>query len=95
MPLVNVRELSRRTGVVIANVRRTGRPALVTRSGRPVAAVVPVDSAALEDWILANAPEFVGSLAAAERDLKGGRTTSIAELLGGTKSRRKRAARSP
>ncbi len=93
MPLVNVRELSRHTGAVISNVGRTGRPALITRSGSPVAAVVPVDAAALEDWILANAPEFVSSMAAAERDLKAGRTVSIAELLAGAKRRRKPTAR--
>ncbi len=93
MPLVNVRELSRRTGVVISTVQRTKRPMLVTRAGRPVAAVVPVDPSALEDWILAHAPEFVSSMAEAERDLKRGRTVSIAELMAGTKGGRKRAAR--
>ncbi len=93
MPSVNVRELSRRTSVVISNVRRSGRPALITRAGSPVAAVVPVDAGALEDWILANAPEFVGSRAAAERDLKAGRTVSVAEFMARMKVRRKRTAR--
>lgn len=93
MPVVNIRELSRRTGVVISTVRRTRRPTLVTRAGRPVAAVVPVDTSELEDWILANAAEFVSSMAAAERDLKRGGTVSIAELMAGTKSGRKRVAR--
>jgi prevent-host-death family protein len=91
MPVVNVRELSRRTGVVISTVRRTKRPTLVTLAGRPVAAVVPVDTAALEDWILAHAPEFVSSMATAEDDLKQGRTVSIAELLAETTAGRKRA----
>ncbi len=93
MPVVNVRELSRRTGVVISTVRRTKRPTLITRAGRPVAAVVPVDTSELEDWILAHAPEFVSSMAEAERDLKRGRTVSIAALMAGAKRGRKPAAR--
>jgi len=93
MPIVNVRELSRRTGVVISSVTRTKRPTLVTRSGRPVAAIVPVDASQLEDWILANAPEFVSSMADAERDLRAGRAIPIEELLGVSRSRRKRVAK--
>src|SRR6266542_3077568 len=59
MAAVNVRGLARNTSKVIDDVERRKRPAIITRGGRPVAAVVPIDSEALEDWILANAPEFV------------------------------------
>lgn len=92
MPVVNVRELSRKTGEVISRVSRTKRPTLVTRAGRPVAAVVPVDADAIEDWILANAPEFVASMAEADKDLAADRTVTLDELLGATSPRRRRAA---
>lgn len=93
MPVVNIRELSRRTGAVVSAVSRTKRPALVTRSGRPVAAVVPIDKSQLEDWILANAPEFVASMAEAERDVRAGRTVTLAELLHEARPRSKRSAK--
>jgi antitoxin (DNA-binding transcriptional repressor) of toxin-antitoxin stability system len=46
---VTVRELARNTAAVIREVESSGRPALVTRYGRPVA----VDQAALDEWLLA------------------------------------------
>jgi len=55
---ITVRELARNTAAVIQEVESSGRPALVTRNGRPVAALVAVDQAALEDWLLARAPGF-------------------------------------
>jgi prevent-host-death family protein len=69
---VTVGELAERTSDVIDEVARSGRPAVVTRDGRPVAAVVPIDEGALEDWVLANAPEFVTSMAAADAELAAG-----------------------
>lgn len=62
MSTVSIRELSRNASSVVDDVARTGRPALVTKRGAPIAAVVPVDPAELEDFILANAPEYVQSL---------------------------------
>ena len=38
---------------MVDEVERSGRPALVTRNGRPVAALVRIDEASLEDWMLA------------------------------------------
>lgn len=81
MPIVNVRELSRRTSRVIGAVVRTGRPAVVTRGGRPIAVVSALDSDDLEDWVLAHAPEFVRGMREADRDLAAGRTVSLADYL--------------
>lgn len=81
MSSVTLRELSRSTGRVLAEVSRTRRPALVTNRGKLVAAVVPVDDEAVADWVLANAPEFVGSMRAAEEDLGAGRTLTLAEAF--------------
>jgi antitoxin (DNA-binding transcriptional repressor) of toxin-antitoxin stability system len=59
MSTVNVRELARDTSKVIDRISRRREPALVTRDGLPVAAIVPIDADALDAWILANAPESV------------------------------------
>ncbi len=74
MATVNVRELARNTSKVIDDATKRRKPTIVTRAGKPVAAVFPIDSDVVEDWILANTPEFVKSLKLADEDLKNGRT---------------------
>jgi prevent-host-death family protein len=71
VPTVTVRELARNTAAVIQDVESSGRPALVTRNGRPVAALVAVDQAALEEWLLSRAPEFGTIVAGTDADPKG------------------------
>ena len=61
MPTVTVRELARNTAAVIQQVEETRRPALITRNGRPAAALIPVDEATLEEWLLAQAAHLRGS----------------------------------
>jgi len=87
MAAVNVRELARNTSKVIDDVERRKRPAIITRGGRPVAAVVPIDSEALEDWILANAPEFVEGMRKADEELRRGETISMDEYFAARKRR--------
>jgi prevent-host-death family protein len=81
MSVVGIRELSRQTSKVVDQVQTSGRPAVVTRNGRLVAALVPIAEDELEDWVLANAPEFIDSVRDADTDLAAGRTTSLDALL--------------
>jgi prevent-host-death family protein len=74
MAMVTLRELARNTASVIQGVQSSGRPALVTRNGRPVAALLPIDEAALEDWLLGKAPAATRVAAEADPDLAAGRT---------------------
>lgn len=95
---VSIRELQRDTSGVVRRVTRTGRPALVTKRGEPVAAVIPVDPDLLEDFILANAPSFVRGMARADRELVEGRTRPLTEVLSeirGAPARSTRAASGP
>jgi len=78
LSIVNVKELGRSASAVVAAVVDTRRPAVITRSGHPVAVLVPLDAAstasALEDWALAHLPEFVRGRTAADRESAAGRT---------------------
>jgi len=76
---IGVRDLARRASSIISDIEQTKEPALITRRGRPVAYVLPVDSAQFEDFVLANAPEFVEGMAAADAELAAGETTSLAD----------------
>jgi antitoxin (DNA-binding transcriptional repressor) of toxin-antitoxin stability system len=62
---------------VIQDVQASGRPALVTRNGKPVAALVPIDATALEEWLLGRAAAFTRAAAEEDPDLAAGRTDSI------------------
>lgn len=77
MPIVNMRELARSTSKVVGRVSRSKKPTFVTRSGHPVAVLMPIDEVALEDWVLANAPEFVDSMREGDLDAKHGRTVTL------------------
>ena len=81
MATVSIRDLSRNASSVVDDVARTGRPALVTKHGAPIAAVVPIDSAELEDLVLAKAAEYLDDLTAADEDLATGRTQSAADVF--------------
>jgi len=81
MATVGIRELSRNTSKLINEVHATGKPVVVTRDGRPVAAIYSVDEDALEDFVLANAPEFVASMQQADDDLRLGRTRPAVDVF--------------
>ena len=98
MPVVNMRELARSTSKVIGHVARSKKPTFVTRSGHPVAVLMPIDELALEDWVLANAPEFVDSMREGELDAKHGRTVTLEDYFAkrfGSSGAKPRSARAP
>ena len=85
MSVVNVKELGRSASAVVAGVVNTRRPAVITRSGHPVAVLVALDAAttdsALEDWALAQLPEFIRGRAVADKESAGGRTVEAGSFF--------------
>jgi len=77
MSTIGVRDLARHANSIISDLQHTREPALITRRGRPVAYMLPVDFEQF-DFVLAHAPEFVEGMAAAA-ELAAGETTSLAE----------------
>ncbi|MGI8805944.1 MAG: type II toxin-antitoxin system Phd/YefM family antitoxin [Thermoleophilaceae bacterium] len=78
MGTVGIRDLARRASSIIEDLTESREPTLITRHGRPVAYMLPVDEREFEDFVLANAPEFVEGLAEADAELRAGATTSLA-----------------
>lgn len=81
MASVGIRELQRDTSGIVGRVAETRRPAFITNRGEVVAVVLPVDPEALEDFVLAGAPEFVHSMEEADLDLIEGTTRSADEVF--------------
>ena len=81
MSTVSLRDLARHTGSVIDEVVQSGKPALVTKRGRPVAVVINVEDEAFEDYILAHAPEFVEGRREADEELARGETKSLSSYI--------------
>ncbi len=80
MSTIGVRELARHASSIINDIERKKEPALITRRGRPVAYMLPVDSEEFEDFVLAHAPQFVEGMAAADTELATGSTVSLASV---------------
>ena len=81
MPVVGIRQLARNASAIIRDVSETRRPTVVTDRGKPVGVIYPFDEEDLEDYVLANAPEYVARREQADRDIAEGRTFSLEEVL--------------
>ena len=82
MPTIGIRELSNNTSSVVEEVSRSGRPMLVTKNGKPVAALVAVDEEALLDYVLATSPDYVRSINLAQSEIaQGDRGRDLEEVL--------------
>lgn len=81
MPTVSIRDLARRSSRVVDDVSSSGRPAIITRRGKPVAALIAIDPDELEAFVLANAPEYARSMRDADADLAKGRTRTLADVI--------------
>jgi prevent-host-death family protein len=72
METVGVRDLANRASAVLDQLEQGGQPVIVTRRGRPIAVLSPIDAEEFYDYVLAHSPEFVaGRKAAEERFARG------------------------
>jgi prevent-host-death family protein len=88
--VITSRDLARRTRDVLDEVEKTGSPAIVTRSGRPAVAVIPLDVGALEDFVLSTSIRYLADMREADLDLAAGRTVSLDDLMGNPPLKRQR-----
>jgi prevent-host-death family protein len=81
VPVISSRDLARRTRDVLDEVEKTKTPAIVTRSGRPAVAVIPLDEGALEDYVLSTSIRYLTDMRDADRDLAVGATVSLDDVM--------------
>src|SRR5436189_5380667 len=81
MSVIAMRDLTRKTRQVVEEVRRTGKPAIVTQYGRPTVALISVPGdGELEDLVLAHAPRFLRAMQEADADAAQGRARPLAQV---------------
>lgn len=81
MAVATVRALLREAATIFEGIERTREPVLITRNGRPIAALVPVDPDQAESMVLSSMPEFIASRRDAESASAEGRTTPLETVL--------------
>lgn len=81
MALVSIRELLRDPKRVFETLETEGAPALVTRRGQVVAALVPVDPSEVNAYVAAALPELIQSRRDAENARAEGRTRPLDDVL--------------
>jgi prevent-host-death family protein len=57
--IIGIRDLVRKTTDILGRVEAGNEPFLITRHGKPVAALVPVDPSQAERYVLASSPDFL------------------------------------
>ncbi len=82
MSTIGVRDLAKRASAIINDIEQSKEPALVTRRGRPVVYMLPVDSEEFEDFALSQAPQFVAGMKMADAELAAGETVALASVRG-------------
>jgi len=78
---VGIRDLGRNPSEVIARVVKSHGSVIITSRGRPVAVLVPVDEAEVEDFILTHAEQYVRARRLTDAGLPLGRTHALSDVL--------------
>lgn len=81
MPVVGLRQLSRETREVIDQLEQDGEPVVLTRHGKPVAALVTVPEDRAAAFALASLPEQVAHRDKAAKEIAAGEGRPAGELL--------------
>jgi prevent-host-death family protein len=93
--MTGIREFARNVSRYVERVETTGRPLVLTRHGKPVAALIAVEAGDLEDFILAHAPDLAASLRGANRELAAGESQPLEQTLAELEAEDTKSTRNP
>lgn len=91
MATIGVKELKAKASEIVERTA-SGESFIITKRGRPVAAVVPIDADDVEDQILSRSKKIARDLAAADRALALGKAKPADEVFARLRTRKRRPA---
>jgi prevent-host-death family protein len=86
MKFVTIRELKINGSKVIRDVE--GEDAIITKRGKPVAVLVPIDEDSLEEFVIAHNPKLLREMAASYAEYKEKGGTDLETMIKKLKRRR-------
>jgi prevent-host-death family protein len=89
MTTVGVKDLKAKASEIV-EWATSGESFIITRRGRPVAAVVPIDTDEYEDYILSSSKQIARDLADADRSLAAGKARPADEVFARLRARKRR-----
>lgn len=81
MAMISVRDLQRNAKDIFDKVEGDSEPMVITRRGRPIAALMPVNQIQAEAILVSTSAEFIESREHAENARSEGRTVSLQQVL--------------
>lgn len=94
MPVVGIKDLGRNLSELIGRVE-AGETLLITRHGKPTAAMLPISGDRLEALTLAAAPRLIKDATEALDELHSGSGATLDELLAEAEAAERNEARQP
>ena len=88
MRFANVKELQKDASGIISSVER-GEDAIITKHGKPVAVIYPLNEDTVEDYLLQHSPKIRKKIEEGLKDLRAGRVTPLGELLKARKAKKR------
>ncbi|NIS69871.1 MAG: type II toxin-antitoxin system prevent-host-death family antitoxin [Proteobacteria bacterium] len=80
MRVTNTVGLKNETNKILKEVMK-GSPVIITYRGKPAASLTALTEDDLEDFILENSPKIRKMIVQAEKDIRAGKVTSLADYL--------------
>src|SRR5689334_20788138 len=81
MAFIGIRELSRRLSRVLDDLQEGGEPVVITKQGRPVAALVSVDAGEIESLVLSAATPFQKRREQADKAVAAGEAVRLSDVM--------------
>jgi antitoxin (DNA-binding transcriptional repressor) of toxin-antitoxin stability system len=81
MPTIQVQELASRANEIVRELAATGERAIIVEDGRPLAVLSALTEDELEDYVLANDPEFVDDMHKADEAMRSRQTREARDVF--------------
>jgi prevent-host-death family protein len=80
MPVIGLRDLSRKTAEVVKELQSNGEPVIITKQGKPIATLTAVDETEAQNLVLSLAPDIRETSSTTEVEASPRKVRSLGEV---------------